>query len=328
MDTDRWLGVELRHLAALQAIASEGSFGRAARRLGYTQSAVSQQIATLERLVGERLVERPGGPRPVSLTEAGRLLLRHAEAIVARLDAARADLEALSAGEAGSLRVGTYQSVGQRVLPRVIRRFAGGWPAVDLQLTEASTDQELAVRIERGELDLSFADLRLWEGPFDRVHLLDDPYVLLVQAGSPLAQRGRPPTLAEIAELPLIGFRQCRSTALVESHFEVSGLHPEFVFRSDDNGTVQGMVGAGLGVAIVPRLAADPNDAGSVALPLDDVVPSRPIGIVWHRDRYRSAAARAFVEVAREVCETFEDEAFEPVPRRREPVAGARRTGR
>src|SRR5918996_4364908 len=117
MEPDRWLGVELRHLAALKAVAEERAFGRAARRLGYTQSAVSQQIATLERAVGERLLERPGGPRPVSLTEAGRLLLRHAEAIVARLDAARADLAALSAGEAGTLRVGTYQSIGQRIVP-------------------------------------------------------------------------------------------------------------------------------------------------------------------------------------------------------------------
>src|SRR5262245_39147462 len=73
MESDLWLGVELRHLAALQAIAEEGSFGRAAKRLGYTQSAISQQVATLERIVGEKLVERPGGPRPVALTEAGRL---------------------------------------------------------------------------------------------------------------------------------------------------------------------------------------------------------------------------------------------------------------
>src|SRR5262249_57895493 len=104
-----WLGVELRHLAALQAVAETGSFGGAGGKLGYTQSAISQQIATLERIVGERLVERPGGPRPVTMTEAGRVLLGHAESIVARLQAAQADLAALSAGQSGSLHVGTFQ---------------------------------------------------------------------------------------------------------------------------------------------------------------------------------------------------------------------------
>src|SRR5712691_7554175 len=136
MEPDRWLGVELRHLIALEAVAREGSFGRAAISLGYTQSAVSQQIATLERIVGERLLERPGGPRAVSLTEAGELLLRHAEAIVARLDAARADMAALRAGETGMLRVGTYQSVGARVLPAVMRRFRGEHPGIELELHE------------------------------------------------------------------------------------------------------------------------------------------------------------------------------------------------
>ena len=86
-ETDHWLGIDLRHLAALQAVATEGSFHRAAERLGYTQSAVSQQIAGLERIVGMRLVHRPGGPRPISLTEAGHLLLRHGDAMLARLRA-------------------------------------------------------------------------------------------------------------------------------------------------------------------------------------------------------------------------------------------------
>src|SRR3989440_4329180 len=131
MEPDRWLGVELRHLIALEAVAREGSFGRAATSLGYTQSAVSQQIATLERIVGERLVERPGGPRPVTLTEAGELLLRHADSIVARLQAAQADLQALKEGAAGTLRVGTFQSVGAKVLPAVMRRFGEQWPAVE-----------------------------------------------------------------------------------------------------------------------------------------------------------------------------------------------------
>ncbi|MGH7734347.1 MAG: LysR family transcriptional regulator, partial [Gemmatimonadales bacterium] len=101
--------LELRHLIALAAVAREGSFSRAAESLGYTQSAVSQQIAQLERVVGQRLIVRPGGPRPVSLTEAGSLLLRHADAIVAQLDAAQADMAALAEGAAGPLRVGILQ---------------------------------------------------------------------------------------------------------------------------------------------------------------------------------------------------------------------------
>src|SRR5438067_4265096 len=132
MEPDSWLGVEVRHFAALQAVAAAGSFGRAAERLGYTQSAVSQQIATLERIVGEKLVERPGGPRPVSLTGAGDLLLRHAESIVSRLQAAQADLRALRAGEAGTLQVGTFQSVGGRVLPEIMRSFGAQWPAIEV----------------------------------------------------------------------------------------------------------------------------------------------------------------------------------------------------
>src|SRR4029450_8324926 len=89
MELDRWLRIEMRHFAALQAVAGQGTFRGAAKRLGYTQSAISQQIATLERVAGTKLVERPGGPRAVYLTDAGRLVLRHAEAIMARLNAAQ-----------------------------------------------------------------------------------------------------------------------------------------------------------------------------------------------------------------------------------------------
>ncbi len=189
MEPDRWLGVEVRHLAALEAVAREGSFGRAAERLGYTQSAISQQIATLERIVGAKLFERPGGPRRVSLTEAGELLLRHAEAIVARLRAAEADIASLLAGEGGALRVGTYQSVGARILPTLMRRFRESWPHVEIQLTEDASDEGLLKLVERGELDVSFAMLPVLDGPFEAVELLRDPYVVLVAADSPLAGR-------------------------------------------------------------------------------------------------------------------------------------------
>src|SRR5438093_11784394 len=148
MEPDNWLGLELRHLIALKAIAEQGTFGRAATSLGYTQSAVSQQIAMLERIVGQRLIDRPGGPRPVSLTEAGELLLRHADAIAARLQAAQADLAALDAGDAGPLLVGTYQSVGMRILPNLLREFGAQWPQVEVLLRESADDAELGQLIE------------------------------------------------------------------------------------------------------------------------------------------------------------------------------------
>jgi DNA-binding transcriptional LysR family regulator len=308
MEPDRWLGIELRHLAALKAVAGERSFGRAARRLGYTQSAVSQQIATLERVVGERLVERPGGPRPVSLTEAGELLLRHSEAIVARLDAARADLEALSAGSAGTLRVGTYQSVGRRILPALMRRFREEWPHVDIELTESADDAELFELVERGELDVAFVIWPLVDGPFECVELMRDPYVLVVPVDSPLADRDAPPSFRELAALELIGFRQCRSLAEVESFFAARGLTLDIGFRSDDIGTVQALVGAGIGSALMPHLTVDEHDEPTRVIELDPRVPPRLVGIAWHRDRYRSPASRAFVEAARDLCAEFERE--------------------
>jgi DNA-binding transcriptional LysR family regulator len=309
MEPDRWLGVELRHLIALEAVAREGSFGRAAISLGYTQSAVSQQIATLERIVGERLIERPGGPRPVSLTEAGELLLRHAEAIVARLAAAQADIAALSDGAAGRLRVGIYQSVGERVLPEVMRRFGASWPRVEIRLSESASDEELLRLVEHGELDVTFADLPLLDGPFESLELLRDPYVLLVPADSPLARRSAPPSRAEISELDLIGFRRCRGLNQLEAALP---QRLNFVFRSDQNGTVQGLVGAGVGAALVPRLTVDAKDETVEAIELGAKFPPRLIALAWHRDRYRTPAARAFVETAREVCAELQREA-EPV---------------
>ena len=302
---DPWLGVEIRHLAALEAVAREGSFGRAAASLGYTQSAVSQQIQMLERIVGERLLERPGGPRAVSLTEAGTLLLRHAEAIVGRLHAAQADMAALGEGLAGALRVGTFQSVGAKVLPEVMRRFLDGWPLVELELTESASDDDLLRLVERGELDLAFAMLPALEGPFETEVLLRDPYVLLVPAAHDLAGLGRA-SLTELGELTLIANRACRSTALAEGELVQRGVTVDVAFRSDDNGTVQGLVGAGFGAALVPLLTVDPRDERIRVLELEPEIPPRRIALAWHRDRHRSPASRAFAELAHEVCAEVE----------------------
>lgn len=308
---DGWLGIELRHLAALEAVSRAGSFGRAADELGYTQSAVSQQIAALERIVGERLIERPGGPRAVSLTEAGTLLLRHAEAIGARLEAAHADLASLRAGETGMLRVGTYQSVGARVLPEVMRRFRTERPGISIELLEPTTDPELFARIESGDLDLAFCSTPFPDGPFDALELMSDPYVLVVPADHGLAARDGA-SLADLGDVPLIGSQTCNSGLVMEEQLREGGQQLTYAFRSDDNGTVQGLVAAGYGIALVPLLSVMPGDPRVKVLRLEPAVPRRRIAVAWHRDRHRSPAARAFVELAQAVGAEVERELDEP----------------
>jgi DNA-binding transcriptional LysR family regulator len=298
MESDRWLGIEIRHLAALEAVSREGSFHRAAERLGYTQSAVSGQIALLERLVGERLLERPGGRRPVFLTEAGQLLLRHAERIVAHLAAARADLAAVSSGAAGVLRVGTYQSVGARLLPSVMREFASAWPQVEVRLEESADDGELMRMVEFGVVDLTFMSFPVADGPFATTELLRDPYVLVVPRDSPFVGRPEPPTLREIAKLPLIGYRGSEGHDALQTRLLARGIQAQIVFRSDDNGTVHGLVAEGFGAALIPRLSVDRHRDDVRALELGSRFTPRLIGMAWHRDRYQLPAARAFIETA------------------------------
>jgi DNA-binding transcriptional LysR family regulator len=232
--------------------------------------------------------------------------LTHADAIAARVAAAQADLTALTEGQAGTLRVGVFQSVGQRILPEVMRRFLAAWPQVKVTLTESADDAELLGLVERGELDLTFADLPLVDGPFDAVELLRDPYVLVVPADSELAERDTPPTHRDVAALELIGHKHCRTLAHLEGNFK---LPLNFVFRSDHNQTVQALVASGVGSALVPRLTMDPEDETTVLIEMPKVAP-RLIAFAWHRDRYRTPAARGFVDTAAAVCAELE---LEPV---------------
>jgi molybdate transport repressor ModE-like protein len=304
-DADIWLGLEFRHVVALDAVARTGSFGRAAAELGYTQSAVSQQIASLERIIGEKLIERPGGPRTASLTEAGAILLRHAEAIVARLKAARADIAALRAGSSGRLRIGTYQSIGTRLLPEVMGHFLRNWPGVEVALSEPPTDRDLYDGLEGGEVDLAFCSLPLPEGPFEALELMSDPYILLVPVASDLALH-ESATLDDLGELPVVG---CAATGTsLQDALRACGYTLEFTFRSDNNGTLQGLVSSGFAAALIPRMAATPGDDRVTIVRLEPPVPPRRLAVAWHRDRHRSPAARAFIETALAVSGELERE--------------------
>ncbi len=296
-EPDRLLGVEIRHLAALEAVVATGSFAAAGRRLGYSQPAISQQIATLEKAAGMSLLERPGGRRPVTPTDAGERLLRHARRAAAAMRAAESDLRALAEGEAGALRVGTFQSVGVRILPRVMRLYVERRPGIEVRLAESNFD-DLFQRLAGGELELAFVSGAI-DAAADHLEVLVDPYVLLAPAQSDQARSGRAIGPRELARLPLVAYSKPEEGG--EAHLRAKGLEPQIVFRSDESGIVQGLVGAGIGYALVPLLTVDRSDPDVAVLDVQGV-PPREIALAWHADRTLSPAASAFVEVVAEVA--------------------------
>jgi DNA-binding transcriptional LysR family regulator len=307
VEHDRWLGVEVRHLAALRAVAEEGTFGAAALRLGYAQSAISAQIAALERFVGKRLFDRPGGSRPVTLTRAGEKLLIHAEAIITRLSAARIDLDSLGDDEVGgALRVGTYQSVAATILPAILQELGAEPGEIDLELKESNDDGELLGALERGDLDVAFTVMPLARGPFEASSLMEDPWVLVVPDDHELAELDRPVTLEELVSVPLVTFKRCSSQAQLESVLAFHGLEPRVVLRVEDNQTLHGFVAAGLGCGLATRLAVDVDGKPLVALEIESKLPPRVVAIAWHRDRLRTCTAGLFVDLAVEVAARLE----------------------
>jgi DNA-binding transcriptional LysR family regulator len=299
-NTHGLLGVEMRHLVAFDAVVSTGSFARAAEQLGYTQSAISLQIAALERAAGTRLLVRPGGRKPVVPTDAGVRMQRHAGPLAAQLQAAEADLTALAEGTANTLRVGTFQSVSIRVLPDAVRGLIAERPGIEVRLHEASWDHELLDLVERGRLDLAFSVVPSG-GPFEHVELMRDPYVLLVKDDSPIAERRILPTLAELGRMPMIAYS--RSTYGIEGLLRARGIEPNVVFRTDESAALQRLVAAGIGSALVARLSIDREVPGVVAIDASSRVPARPLCLAWHRDITPSDAAITFIAAAQARCD-------------------------
>lgn len=298
MTSDSWNALEARHLVTLRAVAEHGSFSQAALALGYSQSAVSQQMTVLERIVGAALFDRLGGRRAVALTAHGELLARHAEVLLARVQAAQADFRALDAGPQGPLTVGLYQSVGARLLPHLIAEFAALQPGVELRLREASNDVEAWRLVTTAAADLTFSMLPLDEEVLEAAEVLADPYVLVVPPDSDLAG-DRALTARRIAAHPLVGFGSCRNESNIEAQLRQAGCEPNIVFRSDDNTTIQALVASGYGIALLPRLAVDLSDPAVLVIDVGHLFRPRLLGICWHRDRQPSPAARDFVELAR-----------------------------
>jgi molybdate transport repressor ModE-like protein len=308
--SEHWVGLELRHLTALQAIAEEGSFKGAAARLGYTPSAISQQISTLERIVGMRVIARELGRATIGLTDAGEVLLQHMTAIERRLSDARTDLEALTKGVAGTLRVGVWESVGARLLPEVLRRLGTKLPDVKVDVVDAAEDLMLLRSLERGLLDVCFGVLPIPPGPFETKTVLADPWVLVTQTGSCDDARSRVSSLAT-GTLPLLCYRSARALEPALRYLRREGVELDIVLRSDYNAVLQELAATGLGVALLPRLAVDLDDTRTTVIAVDSIVPPRQIAVVWHRDRAPSEAVTAFLAFADEMASKVE-EAPEP----------------
>ena len=293
--------LEIRHMVALDAVATEGTFARAAARLGYTQSAVSQQIAALERVLGAPVFDRPGGPRPVELTPLGELVLAHARDVLARVEVAADDIERFRAGAAGRIDIGTFQSVSTALLPAIVARLRVERPGVQIRLFENDNDDDLHGRLADGELDVSFlvGDI---EDQFESRELLSDPFVLLAPVGELPAGKVK---IASLGGRTFIGQQDNSCQRLNEAGLRAAGVEPDYVFRTNDNGAVAAMVRAGMGLAVLPRLCIDPGDDRLTTHELDPGLPNRVISIGWRRGRTLPPAAMHFVAIAAEVCATF-----------------------
>ena len=183
--------LDVRRMKVLREVAAQGSFSAAAEALNFTQSAVSQHVAALERETGTRLVERLS--RGVRLTEAGAVLVEHADAIITRLESAEDDLAAIAGLRGGSLKLVCFQSAGATVVPRAVAAFHERHPEVELSMREAEPE-EAARMLKAGEVDLAL----LYHHPamtlipdLELTHLMDDCYDALLPAAHPLAKRRR-----------------------------------------------------------------------------------------------------------------------------------------
>jgi DNA-binding transcriptional LysR family regulator len=290
-----------RRLRVLREVAARGSFAAAAEALSFTQSAVSQQVAALEREAGTRLVER--GVRPVRLTDAGRALLAHAEAVLARLDEAEQELGEIARLRRGRLRLASFPTAIATLVPRAVALFNQRHPDVDLTVID-DHGQGLIPRLARWELDLALIyeheALPEPDVELERTHLLEDPFDLVVPDG-PLAARASV-ALEELAgETWIGGAPDSAYGAIVLHSCRAAGFEPRFAFGSDDYNAVQAFVAVGLGIAILPHLALNFVRPGLHRVRLT-APPVRHITAARLAASYRSAATASMLSVLKETA--------------------------
>jgi DNA-binding transcriptional LysR family regulator len=299
--------LNVARLRVLTEVAYRGSLSSAADALSYTQSAISQQIAALEAEAGMALLERH--PRGVSLTAAGQALVGHAEGILARLEAAEGALSEIAGLRGGRLRMASFPTAGATLMPLAIATFRSSHPQVELTLAEAEPE-EIVPRLRAGQLDLAllfeFVGESLLAEDMTRAELLEDPLYLALPHDHRLARRQR----IRLEDLHADSWVQTSSSSpcarQVVRSCHAAGFEPNVSFESDDYQTVQGLVAAGVGVALIPELALSVVREDIVIRALSPTPPVRQVIAATPAGARLVPAAPAMLGVLEEAAAHYE----------------------
>jgi DNA-binding transcriptional LysR family regulator len=301
--------LDVRRMKVLREVAACGSFSAAAESLSFTQSAVSQQVAALEREAGTTLLER--GSRGVRLTDAGRALVTHTDVILARIEDAEEELAALAGLRGGRLRIASFQSAGATLVPRAVKAFHDRHPKVELGMIEAEPD-EAQVRLRSGDIDLALVyDFEPLPGTLgddlELTPLIDDCYDAVLAVDHPLASRKKIRLSDLSRESWVAASHRCGCREITDRACQDAGFDLSVAFEADETMAAQALVAAGVGVTIFPRLALNPLHPGVVARSLGTDAPVRRIWAARPAEGYRSAASEAMLQILQDVAAEFRD---------------------
>lgn len=302
--------LDTKRLRVLREVARAGSFSGAADALSYTQSAISQQIAALEREAGTVLIERGG--RGIRLTDAGRALVEHAERILAGLAAAEAELEAIADLRGGRLRLASFPTAGATLLPLAVAEFSSRHPGIELSLVEAEPEQSVP-QVRAGEVDLALVvdyvglPRARYQPSLQGIsceELIEDPMYIALPPGHPLAGQDEV-RLDQLADEAWIQGDFTGMCGAMHRHACLAaGFDPRVSFESDDYSVVQGLVAAGVGVALLPMLALANRREDIEIRSLGPSAPLRRV-LTAVREGYRSPATAAMLAILGESAAAY-----------------------
>lgn len=293
--------IDVRRLRILRELDQRGTVAATAGALHLTPSAVSQQLATLARETGVTLLDPDG--RRLRLTAAARVLLGHADEVFAQLERAQADLDAFARGEVGTVRLAAFPTATLGIVVPALRALRGTHPRLELTIIDALVP-ECYDQLGSGELDLvvTVHDSRTAVPPrFSRVHLLDDPLDLVLPRDHPLAASPSVTLDALATETFVGGFDETPCHQIVVTACAAAGFAPRVRHRSDDYGALLGLVGAGCGVGLIPRLSGLSSTDEAIVRPLADAVP--PIRRLYATVREGSQTAPHLAAVVNAITE-------------------------